>query len=182
MKRTTASGHDNNLYTEGNPAGGVPATVLGADEMNHIQEEIAEAIEGAGITLSDSSYTQLFEAIKTLIGVGGAKTDFTIVDNQTSAADVTGLSFDSSNETGAKVFYRLKRRDDTQNSYEIGTLWLVYDADDTTWRLSMDSRFDDAGVSFSVTTAGQVQYTSSSYGGANYAGTLELTGIVRFSA
>ena len=65
LKRTDADGHDSNRYTEGNPSLGVPATVVGAEEMNNIQEEIATTVEGAGLTVDQtgSSEGQLLQAI-----------------------------------------------------------------------------------------------------------------------
>lgn len=70
MKRTTAPGNVNNLYTEGNPPA-TPATVVGAAEMNALQEEVANAVEGAGIVLDENDDTQLLQAIRAIGGGGG---------------------------------------------------------------------------------------------------------------
>lgn len=50
-------------YTEGNPGTGVPATVVPAEHLNMIQEEIARAIEAAGITLDKGTRNQLARAM-----------------------------------------------------------------------------------------------------------------------
>lgn len=61
-----------NLFTEGNPSTGTPATQVTADFMNAIQEEIAHVIEEAGITLDKEDNEQLHAAIVALIAAGGA--------------------------------------------------------------------------------------------------------------
>ena len=68
-----------NLFTEGNPSSAVPATVVTADWMNAVQEEIAGVIEGAGDTLDKPDNGQLAAAINTLIAAAVA--GFTIADN-----------------------------------------------------------------------------------------------------
>lgn len=54
------------LFTEGSPTGGVPATVVRADWLNDLQENVAKAIENAGITLVKGDYQQLSQAISAL--------------------------------------------------------------------------------------------------------------------
>lgn len=53
----------NAFFTKGNPDGGVAATIVDDDWANAIQEEMAYAIEQAGIVLSKTDRTQLFAAI-----------------------------------------------------------------------------------------------------------------------
>ncbi len=55
-----------NTFTEGSPTGGVPATVVTDDWLNDVQENIAKAIENAGITLAKGNYQQLTQAISAL--------------------------------------------------------------------------------------------------------------------
>lgn len=55
-----------NLFTEGNPALGIPATQVSDDWLNDVQENIAEAIEAAGIVLEKGNYNQLADAIISL--------------------------------------------------------------------------------------------------------------------
>jgi hypothetical protein len=52
-----------NLFTEGDPLSGTPATVVTDDWANAVQEEIVALIEGAGLTLNKASNTQLLTAI-----------------------------------------------------------------------------------------------------------------------
>ncbi|WP_218274576.1 hypothetical protein, partial [Paraburkholderia piptadeniae] len=58
-------------FTDGNAATGVASTILPAEFMNALMLEIMNAITGAGLTLSKSSFNQLYTAIKT-IGQSGS--------------------------------------------------------------------------------------------------------------
>lgn len=56
-----------NLFTEGDPTQGVPATTVTGAWLNAVQEEVANVIEGAGMTLAKGDNTQLHAAIVELI-------------------------------------------------------------------------------------------------------------------
>lgn len=56
-----------NLFTEGDPTQGVPATTVTGAWLNAVQEEIANVIEGAGLELDKPDNTQLHAAILALI-------------------------------------------------------------------------------------------------------------------
>lgn len=49
----------NGYFTDGNPASGIPATVVDDDWLNAVQEEIANAVESDGTVLSKTNRTQL---------------------------------------------------------------------------------------------------------------------------
>lgn len=57
------------LFTEGDPASGIPATTVTGNWLNAVQEEIANAIEEAGLVLDKPDNTQLAEAIYILAGI-----------------------------------------------------------------------------------------------------------------
>jgi hypothetical protein len=63
----TSTATIDNLFTEGDPVGGTPATVVSADFLNALQEEICGVIEGAGSTLNKGNNAQLLAAIQNLI-------------------------------------------------------------------------------------------------------------------
>ncbi len=67
MHRIDSSGAVSGLYTAGNPATGQRATLIDADALNAIQEEICAVIEGAEIDLEKGTNNQLFDAIVALI-------------------------------------------------------------------------------------------------------------------
>ncbi|VXC68329.1 hypothetical protein PSEUDO8Z_160169 [Pseudomonas sp. 8Z] len=68
-----------NQFTEGSPAGGVPATTVTADWLNDVQGNIAEVVEAAGIELVKGDFGQLLGAIQALstisLGAGGIATN-----------------------------------------------------------------------------------------------------------
>ena len=182
MKRTDATGHASNLYTEGNPASGIPATVVGAEEMNNIQEELCNVVEAAGITLDGEVFTQLLQGLNVLIaqGGGGVSTPnspnkkLNILDNQSTPVNLSGLVLDPAKYACVIIEYHVARRDDAKSAIEIGTLKIVYDPEGATYELfqestTPDGQTQDVGVTFDL-TGGQLRYASTNYGGANYTG------------
>jgi hypothetical protein len=128
-----------------------------------------------------------FNDIKTWVqGLYGAgaieETSFTIANNQSGAASVTGLLFSSASYRSAEVDYEISRKTDTASSEVrcIGKMKLVYRAESSSWEIIGDSFDGDdiagvaCGVTFTVTAAGQVQYESSNIAGSNYAGTIKF--------
>lgn len=76
MKRTDAAGATlTNMFTNGDPQGGVPATVVDDTWLNQVQEEICNVIELAGITLDDGQDDQLYDAILALIAANATTPD-----------------------------------------------------------------------------------------------------------
>lgn len=67
MHRIDSSGSVAGQFTAGNPATGQRATLLDADHMNAIQEEILAVIEAAGIAPVKGTNNQLLTAIQALI-------------------------------------------------------------------------------------------------------------------
>lgn len=59
-------------FTEGDPLTSTPPTVVGADYMNGLQEEIAGTIEGEDLTLDKGDTTQLHRAILRAVARGYA--------------------------------------------------------------------------------------------------------------
>jgi hypothetical protein len=53
-------------FTNGNPAGGVPATILDADFMNMLMMELINIVEAAGLVPSKTTYNQVLTAIRAL--------------------------------------------------------------------------------------------------------------------
>ena len=180
MKRTTAEANDGNRYTEGNPTLGVPATVVGAEEMNNIQEEIVNVVLAAGITLNGSDEDQLLEALGVFFARGGTtQSTATIANNQTDQ-DVTGLSFDETATKGAVFTYDIQRSTDTVNAGETGKAFVRYDPVADDWEIEAQA-LSDSGVTLSIGSDGQVKYTSDNMAGSSYAGTMRFSGIVKLA-
>lgn len=58
-------------FTAGDPGGGTPPTQLTDDWFNDVQEELANVIEGNGITLVKGTVTQLLSAVRSPVGPAG---------------------------------------------------------------------------------------------------------------
>lgn len=97
----------------------------------------------------------------------------TIANNQVAAADVTGLVLDSTQYRSVKVYFEIHRKTDSNEALANGFLTAI-SRDSGGWDITTGGSYDgDAtGVSFSITPAGQVQYTSDNMAGANYSGTI----------
>ena len=195
MKRTDSDGATIDLkFTNGNPSLGIPATTVDDNWLNTVQEEIALFIESQGITLDQTGtdVTQLQQALGAFVGGGGVSIpDFSIENDISTAADVTSFTFNSATTKAARVLFDLERRTDDSSVVETGEIFLTFDSENLQWKLSLDSKFDDAGVVFSVTTTdqggpgpyvAQVQYTSSDLTGAGYVGTLKLKNVITVNA
>lgn len=112
---------------------------------------------------------------------GGGVTEeaeFTVADNQSSYADITGLSFDGATYGHVEIKYSIYRFDAASDERkESGKLIIDYKKDAATWVLSRRSNNDDAlNIASSIivsTTAGvaQIRYKSDSMGGT-YEGTM----------
>jgi len=58
-------------FTDGNPVGGPAPTILRADFMNMLMEELINVVLDGGLTLSKTTYTQVRDAIRKKIQGGG---------------------------------------------------------------------------------------------------------------
>jgi hypothetical protein len=107
-----------------------------------------------------------------------AETQFTIADNQSSYADITGLLLDASVSRALDIEYTIYRTNGSSiEKRENGILRCMYKAVAAVWSFEHQSWGDDAlgngtiSAPLNVTSAGQVQYKSYSIG-ATYVGTI----------
>lgn len=126
---------------------------------------------------ADISDTSWWNTIRTeLINFfgGGAipQTVFTIANNQSSAADITGLVLDKASYGFYKIPYTYFRRTDSANERVYGVIYCHYNVETDTWTLDDKPEGGDlGGVEFSI-SGQQIQYASSNMAGASYEGTL----------
>ena len=107
------------------------------------------------------------------------ETAFNIANNQTTVTDVTGLTFDSGSVRSSVVQYSVYRISDSNPSgnAETGEMHLIYDGSAATpWSIAIGGVVGNAGINFSITNTGQVQYTSTDIGSSNY------QGLIKFNA
>lgn len=116
----------------------------------------------------------LSDVLGTLSGTGDIlTTNFTIANGQSSAANVSSLSFDVGTIRSAIVSYSIYRSTSTAEAGECGFLLLTYLTTANAWTLASYSN-DDSGVSFSITAAGQLQYVSDTIAGSSYSGLMKF--------
>jgi hypothetical protein len=97
---------------------------------------------------------------------------FSFANNQSSATDVTGLSFGAGIRSfKAIVSVSVDATSDLFEEYTINGIQRTSD-----WSISQRSSGDDAGIFFSITSGGQVQYQSSNYTGFS-SGTIKFKNI-----
>lgn len=135
---------------------------------------------GWGGQASDA-FVAVTEVLANLVGPNDIlTTQFSIANNQTSAADISGFLINGAAVRSLKVTYDLYRIS-TTNTYgkaETGTLLFLYDnSAPTPWSIGQGNILGNAGVTFSITNAGQVQYTSTDIGATSYSGLLTFRGI-----
>ena len=140
-------------------------------------------------SLSGASDTQLPSALAVKSYVDAlpaaiivSQSSFTIANNQSSATNITGLLFNPASFRSVKIDYAIYRQTDTASSAvaQVGQLKFVYNTQATQWFMSDDYAGQDSGVEFSITSAGQIQYTSTNISGTNYVGTLKYSLLKTF--
>lgn len=105
------------------------------------------------------------------------ETTFNIANNQSSLATVTGLDFNPATVRSAVIDYSIYRTTNSTELAEKGTLELVYKNGGTVtekWSIGRVFFGDDAGVEFSMTDAGQMEYTSTNVSGTGYVGEMKF--------
>ncbi len=91
-----------------------------------------------------------------------SQTTFAPANNQSSPANVTGLAFANASVRSATIYYSIVINA-TASLYESGTLQLIQKA--SSWDYNQETAGDASQLVFSVTAAGQVQYTTPNYTG-----------------
>lgn len=85
-------------------------------------------------------------------------TSFTAADNQSSPANVTGLAFANGTVRAFRAIVSITR----------GSTYANYDLEGiqkaSSWEMNQSFVGDATGITFSITTSGQIQYTSSNTG------------------
>lgn len=118
--------------------------------------------------------------LDTLLGSNDiALTSANLLNNQASAINVAGLSFNTGAVRAATVVYSIYRISSTNPSgkAESGEIRLVYDnaaSSGNKWSLTQGNIVGNAGVIFTITDAGQVQYTSTDIGSTSYSGAMKF--------
>lgn len=109
---------------------------------------------------------------------------FTIANNQSSYADITGLLLDNTEATSWVLKYEIYRKTDSAERHEVGTMTISYKPIDDAFTLSRVADHGDDAMNiddaFFVTTLGQVQYKSDNISGSSYVGKFSYLILVAF--
>lgn len=122
---------------------------------------------------------EVTEVLGDLISDGDIlQTTFSIVNNQTTPADVVGLLIDTGVVRSAIIDYSVYRVSDTNPSgnAENGTIFAVYDnsaSSGNKWKISIEHN-GNAGINLDITDLGQFTYTSTDIGAAGYVGIMKF--------
>lgn len=100
-------------------------------------------------------------------------TSFSLANNQSSASNITGASFDTGTVRSFILQYSLYRSTASNEEAEVGTLWGTYLSTASVWRLAQNYA-GASGITFSITNGGQLQYQSTNLAGASYSGTIKF--------
>ena len=120
--------------------------------------------------LITDSWRDFFQELKTSIG-GIEKEIVVSISNNVTATDLDGVSIDRS-QCSVKFFdYLIQRVTDASEEVEAGTFTVSYLPDSEDYQLSNGP--SSAGVTLTVTSAGQIQYATS-----NLSGTESISRII----
>ncbi len=108
----------------------------------------------------------------------GVESSFELNNNQSGAADVIGLKFNSRGTSQAIVEFLVQRVTTSTGATELietGSFIVSYNPTAQDWNISLTNinSPDNSGVDFTITSSGQVQYTSS-----NITGTPQISRVV----
>lgn len=148
-------------------------------EVNITNATLVDAIDDSDeVLIYDSSTAAIRKVTRVdLVGNPGSdgdipETSFSMANNVTVAADVTGLAFASATVRSFEALVSVEI-DALANLYEVFKLHGIQK--DSQFDMSVESTGDNSQVVFSITSAGQVQYTSGDISGF-------LVGDIKFRA
>lgn len=133
-------------------------------------------VPGWGSQASDA-FVAVTQVLNTLAGPSDIlQTVATINNNQSSSGNIVGLAFNPAVVKGARVDYNVYRVTSTNEVVEQGTMWLSYKPNAATWDM-VEQGSQAANIKFSITSQGQVQYTTDNMPGINYNGQIVFRAI-----
>lgn len=122
-------------------------------------------------------FAQLVEtALATVIGAFDVAPQSIVIDayNPGTNIDIPNLSFPTSSVRSAFIRYATFRDTDTTSAYEAGELVIVYNPDgpiNNKWDVGQTLQ-GDGKITFNVTDAGQVRFSTTALAGASHTGNL----------
>jgi hypothetical protein len=124
--------------------------------------------------LMTRAWSEFFRELRDRVDSLGFENVFTLTNNQSTLADIVGLTFGKAGVSKAVIEYLVQRVSSSSELIESGVMHAVYMPDSDDWELVVIGTPgpDDAGITFDITATGQVRYQTT-----NQAGTIELSRI-----
>jgi hypothetical protein len=153
---------------------GVNSTSVSGRDIpsGHTAVNYTPSPEAGESTANISAHIKGIDTALASAGGGEATGNTTLANNQSSAANVTGLSFNGASIRSAMIRYSIARATTTVEKNCSGELEITYNTLSGVWSLSNEASNSNAGIVFDVTNGGQVTYTSDSISGTGYVGTI----------
>jgi len=118
--------------------------------------------------------TAVTEALTTVQQPNDILTQAALIANlQTTPASIPGFSFDTSEVVAINAEYIVIRRTVSPAVNMVESGFLSGNFDGTNWTISRRQQ-GEAGIEFSITPGGQVQYTSTDISGTSYEGVISF--------
>lgn len=101
---------------------------------------------------------------------------FILTQNANTNLDIPNLNFPIDEVRSAFITYSVYRSTATNSSFDSGEMVIIYDSLNTTWYLQRESVGNsDTDITFNITSAGQIQITTTSLSGTGYSGRIAFS-------
>ena len=122
------------------------------------------------------SISDYLEAVSTALATVQQRNDIpittaAILNNIAAPAPVAGFSFDTAEVISINCEFIVTRTTDVPAVSLVSNGFIQGNFNGTAWNITVES-INDAGVSFDITSGGQITYTSSNLTGSNYSGSI----------
>jgi len=110
-----------------------------------------------------------------LSGTSGSQGTASIANNQSSTASITGLLFDGALVRSVEIRFSVTRATNSAEKVCTGVITMTYNPLLSDWYFSVMSDNSNAGLTFSCSSSGQVNYISDNMSGTGYTGQLRFS-------
>lgn len=123
---------------------------------------------------------EIAEVLQELLGPNDiSETSFVVQNNIAVATNIAGLSFNTGQVRAATINYSVYRTSTANPSghAESGVITIVYDnsaSAGSKWLMNVGNIAGNSGINFTITDAGQLQYTSSDINATGYSGVMHF--------
>ena len=164
----TGSGGSGNINFQTAPVAGASstpntfATVLSLSKTGAVSFSGASGSSGQALFSNGASAAPSWASVTTASSGDIAETSFAASNNISSPANVTGLAFANATVRSAKILLSVYVNA-TSSLYQAFDMLAIQRGSD--WQIYQTASGDNSGFVFTITSAGQIQYTNSNYTG-----------------